>query len=256
MSLLIERHPRFVVATINAPARLNALSSDVYERLGELLSQIADNLDIRCLVITGAGRAFCAGADLKERGSLDAKGRWRYVHRLNQVFDQLDRAPVPVIAAVNGLAFGGGIELITASDTRLCVQSATFALPEVRLGIIPGGSIVRLTRMGLQSAAVRLAFSGEPITADEALRLGLVDEVCRDHDLLRSATLELAERISNNAPLALRAAKKLMRGSLAAFTTTGMQLAMEIRAPLETTEDSIEGLAAFAEKRRPNFVGR
>ena len=163
---------------------------------------------------------------------------------------------MPVIAAVNGLAFGGGVELVTASDRRLCVQSATFALPEVRLGIIPGGSIVRLTRMGLTAAAVRLAFPGEPLTADEALRSGLVDEVYRGHELASVCHVELAELISNNAPLALRAAKKLLRASMAAFTTTGMQLAMEIRSQLETTEDSIEGLAAFAAKRRPNFVGR
>ena len=113
MSLLVERHPHFIIATINAPARLNVLSSDVYERVGELLSEIGDNLDIRCLVITGVGRAFCAGADLKERGC-----RWRYVRRLNQVLVQLDSAPVPVIAAVNGLACGGGVELVTASDRR------------------------------------------------------------------------------------------------------------------------------------------
>jgi enoyl-CoA hydratase/carnithine racemase len=168
----------------------------------------------------------------------------------------LGRAPVPVIASINGLAFGGGIELITASDMRLCLASAMFALPEVKLGIIPGGSIVRLNRMGLERVAVKLAFSGDPITAQEALWLGLVDQVCSNEEDLRSRTLETADRVSRNAPLALRAAKKLLRGSMTAFTAAAMQLAMEVRGPLETTEDSKEGLAAFAAKRPPNFVGR
>src|SRR5215207_8347244 len=117
MSLVVERHPGFVVATINAPNRLNAISSTIYEALNELLAKIEQDLEVRCLVLTGTGRAFCAGADLKERGSLDAAGRWRYVRRLNEVIDRLDNAPVPVIASINGLAFGGGIELITA---RIC----------------------------------------------------------------------------------------------------------------------------------------
>jgi len=256
MSLVVERHPGFVVATINAPERLNAISSIIYEALNDLIAKIEQDLEFRCLVLTGAGRAFCAGADLKERGSLDAAGRWRYVRRLNEVIDRLDNTPVPVIASINGLAFGGGVELITASDMRLCLHSALFALPEVKLGIIPGGSIVRLNRMGLERVAVKLAFSGEPMTADEALRLGLVDYVCADEKELRSRTIEAAHRISRNAPLALRAAKKLLRGSMTGFTAPATQLAMEVRAPLEATEDSKEGLAAFATKRPPNFVGR
>jgi len=126
------------MATIDAPERLNALSSVIYEALHELLAATEQDLEVRCLVLTGTGRAFCVGADLKERESLNAGGRWRYVRRLNEIIDRLDNSPVPVIASINGLAFSGGIELITASDMRFCVQSAKFALPEVKLGIIPG----------------------------------------------------------------------------------------------------------------------
>ena len=256
MTLVVERDGHVVTARLAAPDRLNALSSAIYEDLVLLLDEIDVNLDIRCLVLTGTGRAFCAGADLKQRGGLDAAGRWRYVDRLNKAFDRLDRTPIPVIAAVNGLALGGGVELMTASDIRYAVATATFGLPEVRLGIIPGGSIVRLARLGLNQAVGRLAFTGAPIDAATAERLGLVDRVCLTTDDLMANTHELARQIAGNAPLALRAAKKLLRGSMAAYTATSFQLAMELRAPLENTEDSVEGLRAFAERGAPSFKGR
>lgn len=256
MSLVVDRHGGVVTARLNAPERLNALSSEIYEQLTELLDEIEENLEIRCLVLTGTGRAFCAGADLKERGALDEAGRWRYVRRLNKAIDRLDHTPVPVIASINGLALGGGVELMTASDMRLCVSTAKFGLPEVRLGIIPGGSLVRLTRLGLQQAVARLSFVGLPIEAGEALSMGLVDEIYESQQDLEAATASLASSIAQNAPLALRAAKKLLRGSMEAFTAAGMQLAMEIRAPLEDTEDSREGLQAFSQRRTAQFKGR
>ncbi len=256
MTLVVERDGNVITARLAAPDRLNALSSMMYEKLVQLLDEIDSDLDIRCLVLTGTGRAFCAGADLKERGALNAAGRWRYVDRLNKAFDRLDRTPIPVIASVNGLALGGGIELMTASDVRYAVSTATFGLPEVRLGIIPGGSIIRLARLGLNQAVSRLAFTGTPVDAPTAERLGLVDRVFETPDELRNATMELAHQIAANAPLAVRAAKKLLYGSMAAYTATSFQLAMDLRAPLENTEDSVEGLRAFKERRVPAFKGR
>ena len=256
MDVVIDRHDHTVVARLNRPERMNALSSSVCEALNELAEEIARDIEIRCLIITGTGRAFCAGADLKERGELSARDRWTYVRRLNEVIGKLDSIPVPVIAAINGYALGGGLELASISDFRLAVSTAVLGLPEARWGIIAGGSIVRLVRDISPSAAARLSFTADRIDAAEALRLGLVEAVYDTADALDTAASDLASRITRNAPLALRASKRLLRGVAAGYSANAMRLAMEIREPLENTKDSVEGLRAFAEKRDPVFCGK
>ncbi len=186
---------------------------------------------------------------------MGAEDRWRYVLRLNEIVAQLDAIPVPVIAAVNGPAMGGGVEIASIADFRFATEEAIFALPEVRWGIIPGGSIVRLVRDVSPALVSRLCFTGESIAAREAMRLGFVDAVYSSTAALEDAVSGLAERIAKNAPLALRASKKLLRGVEADYSTKAMSLAMELRGPLEDTQDSREGLQAFAEKRAANFRG-
>ena len=256
MHLVTERRAHIMWARLNRPERLNALSTTILDGLTEVADEVRSNVDIRCLVITGSGRSFCAGADLKERGAMGVDDRWRYVRKVNEVVARLDEIPVPVIAAINGYAMGGGVEVVAISDFRLATKAAVFALPEVRRGIIAGGSIVRLVRDVSPALAARLCYTGDDLSADEALRLGLVDGVYEDTARLEQEAQALAERIARNAPLALRASKRLMRGAQSGFSASAMMLALEIRAPLEDTADSREGLRAFAEKRDPVFQGR
>ncbi len=160
-----------------------------------------------------------------------------------------------MIAAINGPAMGGGVEIASIADFRLASEGAAFALPEVRWGIIPGGSIVRLVRDVSPALAGRLCFTGETIDAQEAMRLGFVDALYPSTAALDEGASALAARIARNAPLALRASKKLLRGVKADYSARAMALAMELRGPLEDTQDSREGLRAFAEKRAANFCG-
>jgi enoyl-CoA hydratase/carnithine racemase len=255
MTLAVQRSGHVLKAVLNRPERRNALSSDLCEALGALAAQVERDFTVRCVILTGAGSAFCAGADLKERGGMGAEDRWRYVLRLNEIVAQLDAIPVPVIAAVNGPAMGGGVEIASIADFRFATGDAIFALPEVRWGIIPGGSIVRLVRDVSPALASRLCFTGDPIGAQEAMRYGFVDVVYPSAVALENGASTLAERIAENAPLALRASKKLLRGAKADYSAKAMSLAMELRGPLEDTEDSREGLRAFAEKRAANFKG-
>lgn len=257
MHLVLERRGHVLWARLNRPERMNALSSTILDGLEAAADAAERDLEVRCLVLAGSGRAFCAGADLKERGAMtEAADRWRYVRRVNAVVGRLDAVPVPMIAAVDGYALGGGMELVAVSDLRLASRQAVFGLPEARRGIIAGGSIVRLVRDVSPALAARLAYTCDPIDADEALRLGLVDSVHADTVALEGAVEALAARIARNAPLALRASKRLLRGSRAGFSAAAMTLALEVRAPLEDTEDSVEALSAFAEKREPVFRGR
>ena len=256
MHLITERRGHVMWARLNRPERLNALSTTILDGLSETADEVRRNVDIRCLVITGSGRSFCAGADLKERGAMGVDDRWRYVRKVNEVVARLDEIPVPVIAAINGYAMGGGVEVVAISDFRLATKTAVFGLPEVRRGIIAGGSIVRLVRDVSPALAARLCYTGDDLGADEALRLGLLDGVYEDTAQLEQEAQALAERIARNAPLALRASKRLMRGAQSGFSASEMMLALEIRAPLEDTADSREGLLAFAEKRDPVFQGK
>ncbi|MGE0716825.1 MAG: enoyl-CoA hydratase/isomerase family protein, partial [Alphaproteobacteria bacterium] len=180
MHLVQERRGHVLWVRLNRPERMNALSTTVLDGLEEAIDAIDRDVGIRCLVIAGTGRAFCAGADLKERGAMDAGDRWRYVRRVNAVVARLDEIPVPVIAAIDGYALGGGVELVAIADFRLASRKAVFGLPEARRGIIAGGSIVRLVRDVSPALAARLAYTCDQIDAEEAHRLGLVDSVHED----------------------------------------------------------------------------
>lgn len=243
------------VARLNRPEAMNALSTELCDSLIAFAAGLAERTDVTCVVVTGEGRAFCAGADLRERRRLGEAERWAYVENLNRAVRAIETIPVPVIGAVNGYTFGGGVEVALATDMRLAADTATFGLPEVALGIIPGGSIVRLLRAVPRSAAARLVYTGETVNADAARELSMVDEVVPAADLMERA-MELARSIAKNAPLALRAAKELMVRSEYLPLEEAMRVAEEVRRPLDDTEDMLEGLAAFAERRAPNFKGR
>ena len=253
LELKTEGH--IIVATLSRPERRNALSTPICEGLRALADRVENEVDIRAIILTGAGSAFCAGADLQERRELGPGARWKYVEGTNRTIRCLESIPVPVIGAINGFALGGGIELLLACDYRIALSSAMFGLPETALGIIPGGSQVRLLKEIGRSKMAWMTYTAERFDAPRALALGLVDEVGDDLTGVRNRSMELAQSIARNAPLALRAAKQLNCRLQDDYIESAMVIAEQVRAPLDDTEDCLEGLNAFNEKRAPRFKG-
>lgn len=240
--------------TLNRPDRYNALGSRIVGELGEALEEIEGSGEVRAMVLTGAGdKAFCSGVDLKERAEMDADGRWSHNRALGAFAGRLAGLQVPTIAAFNGLAFGGGLEIALACDFRLTTEGASFALPEVGIGIVPGaGGTQRLPRLIGVTRAKELILTARRISTEDALDMGLVNKIVPRSSLMEEAR-SLAREIATNSPLALAYAKAAV--DLASETTIEQGLRYEtaaIRATL-SSEDYKIGLAAFAEKRPPEF---
>lgn len=232
---------------LNRPEKRNAISQAMRQSLDDALAALDADDEIRVAVIIGAGPAFCAGVDLTEARdgghALDAR----------PVTSALDRFGKPLLAALNGLAFGGGLELALAADLRIASTAARFALPEVTIGSLPGsGGTQRLSRAASPAVAARMILTGEPIDAEEALRCGLVSDVVEPDELTPLAE-RIATRIAANAPLSLRAAKLALRA--AQQDGGGLALERALWGLLSVTDDRAEGRAAFREKRPPRFAG-
>jgi len=241
--------------TLNRPGRYNALGARIVGELGEALEEIESSGEVRAMILTGAGdKAFCSGVDLKERAGMDADEKWAHNRTLNAFAEKLARLQAPTIAALNGLAFGGGLEITLACDFRIAVEGARFALPEVGLGIVPGaGGTQRLPRLVGPTRAKELILTARRIDAGAALEMGLVSKVVPAGSLMDEAR-SLAAEIAANSPLALAYAKAAV--DLASETTIEQGLRYEtaaIRATL-ASEDYAIGLAAFAEKKSPEFL--
>src|SRR5262245_31255267 len=256
--LRVEEKPGHVfLVTLARPEVANAFDTGTALELCELFERFQAEQRCRCIVITGAGgRAFCAGADLKERNSLSEE-QWRSQH---ETFERMFRAvrdcPVPVIAAVNGAAYAGGLELVLHCDFAYASTTARFALTEVSLGIMPGGGGTQtLSRVVGERRAKEIILAARPFSAKEALAWGVVNKLCQPGRLLRD-TLAAADRIASLAPLAVRQAKRAIREGLHRDLATAMELEIEAYNRLVGTEDRKEGLRAFNEKRRPEFKGR
>jgi enoyl-CoA hydratase/carnithine racemase len=213
--------------------------------------------DVRVIIITGAGpKAFCAGADLKERATLNDQQVKEFILTIRNLFTNIEYLPKPVIAAVNGIALGGGTELALACDIRIASTTATMGLTETRLAIIPGaGGTQRLPRLVGRGKAKELIFTGRRVGAEEALSIGLVNQVAEPEKLL-DACLEMAGMICETGPIAIQQAKYAINYGLETDLHTG--LAIESNAYWITipTEDRLEGLAAFREKRKPVYKGK
>lgn len=250
-----EKEAHILWLTLNRPERRNALSTPICEALIALPQLIEDDIDIRCVVITGEGEAICAGADLKERKEFDEDARWKYVELVDQALLDIEKIPVPVIAAINGHALGGGTELALGCDIRLSVADADFGLTETGIGIIPTGSIVRLLRDGHDGLNSLLTYTAAHFSAARMAEMGFLHQIVDDVADLQEMALVLAQQIAGNAPLALRAAKRVKRELAAGRTSEAMRQAEAIRRTLDGTQDCLEGLAAFAEKRDPVFTG-
>lgn len=245
-----------VLMTLNRPESANALSIKMLEQLRDAAASCKFDRSVRCIVVTGAGeKAFCAGADLKERAGMDMNQVRRTVSLIRESINDVEALPQPVIAAVNGAAMGGGMELALACDIRIASETATFALTETSLGIIPGaGGTQRLPRLIGKGRAKELIFTAKKIDAKEAWDMGLVEVVAPPESLLDKA-LEIAGQIVRNAPIAVAEAKFAIDKGCDADLSTGLameQNAYEVTIP---TKDRLEGLQAFKDKRPPIFKG-
>lgn len=247
-----------LVVTLNRPEVLNAINSQMGRDWLDLFNGLAaDPGDIRCVVLTGAGeRAFCAGADLKERDGMSVE-TWRTQHaQFEQAFVALMECPVPIIAAVNGHAYGGGLETALCCDFIYASRNAKLALSELRLGIMPGGAGTQnLPRAVGERRAKELILTARAFTAEEGADWGLVNKVCEPGRTLAEA-LETAQAIASNAPMAVRQAKKSIHYGLQTDLLTGYRFEIEAYNRLVDTDDRREGVRAFNEKRKPVFKGR
>ncbi|MGO4392770.1 enoyl-CoA hydratase/isomerase family protein [Variovorax sp. M-6] len=246
------------IITLNRPEAMNSIDPESNEQLLEIWDEVSNNEDIRVLVLTGAGeRAFCTGADLKKTMP-PADSAARQVFRgdtRHSNFGTL-QTDKPVIAAINGYALGGGLELALLADIRICSENAQFGLPEVRVGSIPGaGGTQRLIRAVGQSDAMRMLLTGERIDANEALRIGLVSKVV-PLSALQETAVNLARAMAANAPLAMTAAKRLAMTGRELPLAGGLELERQAFGVLRDSEDRLEGRRAFADKRAPVFRGR
>ena len=247
-----------LVVTLNRPEVANALNTQMGRDLENLWSGlIAAPGDLRCVILTGVGeRAFCAGGDLKERhGMSDAD--WAAQHEIfeRQYWRLLD-CPLPVIAAINGHAFAGGLEMALACDFAYAVPEARFALTEVTLGIMPGaGGTQNLPRAVGERRAKEIILTGRPFLAREAHEWGMVNRLCPPDHLL-DETMETARRIADNAPISVRQAKHSIRYGLQMDLASAMMFEIEAYNRMVPTEDRREGIASFNEKRKPRFKGR
>lgn len=241
---------------LNRPEVRNAVGLQMAQDVIEAAGQVNRRPDIRAVILTGAGDlAFCAGANLKERKNLPSDQAWELVRRLKAMTTAIEGIEVPVIAAVNGFALAGGTHYAISCDLRVAAEHAKFGLTEVKIGIIPGGPAVKLSRMMGRGKANELVLTGRWFSAQEALEMGLVEHVVPKETVM-DKTLELAREIAGNAPLAVKAAKKLIKLSYETNLVVSNEYQETVRQVLEYSEDCREGLTAFAEKRQPNFVGR
>jgi enoyl-CoA hydratase/carnithine racemase len=257
-TVAIEQRDQVLVVTLNRPSVLNALSTQMGRELYELWTRLtAEPGDTRCVVLTGAGdRAFCAGADLKERDGM-SQGDWQAQHELfERGFMALMELPLPVMAALNGHAFGGGLEMALCCDFIYAASGARFALPEVRLGIMPGGGGTQnLARAVGERRAKELILSARQFSAEEGAAWGLFNALCDSKSLFQKS-LETAASIAANAPLAVRQAKKSIHYGLQTDLLTGYRFEIEAYNRLVDTDDRREGVRAFNEKRPPSFKGK
>jgi enoyl-CoA hydratase len=257
-AVLHERRKAGLWLTLNRPERFNGLSPEILDGLRAGLDTVESDPDLRAVVVTSAGRAFCAGADLRHMQRLQAEQGTviPMLHEVAELFDRIERSPVPVIAAVPGLAAGGGLELLLCCDLVVLAQSATIADAHANYGLLPGGgATVRLARLIGHQRAKQLMFTGEFVTAAQAYAFGIGNEVA-DDDQLVARTEALVDSIAAKSPLGLARMKQLIDDGLTTPIAVGVRAELTAVALHEGSHDQREGVAAFNEKRVPRFEGR
>lgn len=252
----IERDGAVATVTLNRPAKLNSLTPTMIDHLELAARELDADSAVRVVILQGGGeKAFCVGADINEWAALEPLDMWRrWVRRGHQVFDQWARLRQPVIAAINGHAFGGGLELAITGDVRIGIESAQFALPEASIATCPGWSgTQRLVQLIGASRAKYLALSGLRLSAADALASGLVHEVVPAAELRRRARA-LAHEMANKAPVSLQLTKQLINAAAGEDAATTLEAMAGALAA--TTQDAAEGIRSFREKRAPSYLGR
>jgi enoyl-CoA hydratase len=257
MAVEVTREGAVAVVTVNRPEALNSLNSETNEALFATVLELSRDEGVRAVVLTGGGgKSFVAGADIAEMSGMTAEQARRFGALGQSVMNGIEAAPQPWIAAVNGFALGGGCELALACDVRLAAENAKFGQPEINLGTPPGfGGPQRLPRSVGEGWAKYLVLSGRIIRADEALRIGLVQAVFPRDELMTQA-MKLAEELAGKSPLAMRYCKAAVNAAADTDILTGQGIERDLFALSFATEDQTEGMAAFLEKRAPEFGGR
>jgi len=255
-TILVERRDRVAIITINRPEKRNALNIQTRAEGAAALDELRADDSIRVVVITGAGdKAFIAGADIAEFANRTALTQ-RQVMMERSLFNAIDSFPKPIIAMVNGYCLGGGCEIALACDIRIASDRASFGQPEINLGIIPGGGgTQRLTKLVGEGKAMEMILSGAIVDAQSALSMGLVNHVVAA-DQLETRTMEIANRIAEKSPIALRLAKEAVKLASRSNLDEGLRREIDLFALCFSSEDKDEGVKAFLEKRQPEFKGR
>jgi enoyl-CoA hydratase len=254
----LERRGSIALVTLDRPERMNALSRALVARFGEIGREIAAQADVRLVIVTGAGdKAFCAGADLKERAGMSQDDVRTLLLAYESELGWLETIAVPTLAAINGAALGGGLELALLCDLRIAAPHAVLGLPETSLGVIPGaGGTQRLPRLLGEARAKELILRASRLSAPEALILGLVNQVLPQSEDFLLEVINWAEPILSGAPLAIQSAVQAMRGAATRDLREGLALERAAYERCLISEDRLEALAAFSEKRKPVFQGR
>ncbi len=254
-AVLLERHAEGVsIVRLNRPEARNALNQEVRSRLTEIFRELSADSAVRCVVLTGGERVFAAGADLVDLAGQDAVSMM--LRQSHLMWRTISQCPQPIVAAVNGFAWGGGCELAMHADIIVAGSGASFCQPEIKVGIMPGaGGTQRLVRAVGKFKAMKMVLTGEPVDAAEALRMGLCSEVVADEDVLDRA-LTIARTIARFSPLAVGQIKETLLAGQDASLETGLSLERKAFQLLFATEDQTEGMRAFLEKRQPDFKGR
>lgn len=254
--MTLELEAGIATLTLRRPKQLNALNRAVLTKLTELLEEVAANPEVRVLILCGEGKAFAAGADIKEMQSLSATEAEAFARLGQTAFSKLEQLRVPTIALVQGYALGGGMELAMACDIRLAAQGTKFGQPEVTLGVIPGfGGSQRLPRIIGQGRALNLLLTGELISADAALQIGLVTRVTEPDELYTEGR-KLAEQLAGLAPMALARVKQAVYSGAEVDLPTGLAMEASLFGLSFATDDQTEGMTAFVEKRKATFQGK
>ena len=245
------------VITLNRPEALNAMDTETVNELRELLAEINRDTNIRCLIVTGAGRAFCAGGDITEEVGKNVITGYEFARNCLEVLDTIEHFRTPVIGAINGYALGGGLEVALACDIRIASKKAFLGSPEISLAVIPGwGGTQRLPRVIPLTKAKQMLFTGERVSAEECYRIGLVDELAEPEELMDRA-LAMAEKIAEWGPLAMQYLKIAVADGIQCDLERGLQIESALFAQLYGTQDQQEAMNAFLEKRpHKPFVGK
>jgi enoyl-CoA hydratase/carnithine racemase len=254
--LLTEKRGGIMIVTLNRPEVLNAVNADLLQRCNQLAKEAYYDNQLRVVIITGAGdRAFCVGADMKERKDMDIARVRQFIQVIRDTFSLIENLPRPVIAAINGIALGGGTEMALACDIRIADPAATMGLTECKWGIIPGGGgTQRLPRLVGKGLAKELIFTARTVDAQEALGIGLINKISEPGKSLEEA-LKMAELICENGPISVSQAKSVINRGMEMDINNALQIETNAYEVCIPTKDRIEGLVAFSQKRKPVYRG-